>query len=134
MEENKGLSQIFVKIDENSKEEEMKSIQAGNLYVPAKEPIKTYVVLYIGTDENGDDLKSFEVIEGRLETFEFIKGMVEYLDIHESKVLTGTVGYDKAISVYDFMKYVSSIIEENSFDIEDYNVGNTQRSEDSDEV
>ena len=124
MEERKLIS-VMSKIKDEDLETRKEMIERGELFVPVKETpkTKTYIVLYIGTDEDGNDVKSFEVVEGRKETFEFIKGMVEYLDIHESKVLTDNVSYKDAASVYEFMKYVSSIIEEDSFDIEDYNYG-----------
>lgn len=135
--ESKQLKSVFNKIDEKDFEERSKQIEQGNFYVSAddikKLNKKTYIVLYIGTDDEGKDLKSYEVIEGRKETFDFIKGMVEYLDIHESKVLTDNVAYKDAASVYDFMKYVSSLLEGESFDIEDYNYGYNYDSE-SDEV
>lgn len=124
MEERKLIS-VMSKIKDEDLETRKEMIERGELFVPVKgtPKMKTYIVLYIGTDEDGNDVKSFEVVEGRKETFEFIKGMVEYLDIHESKVLTDNVCYRDAASVYEFMKYVSSIIEEDSFDIEDYNYG-----------
>lgn len=124
---NKQLKPIFSKVEEKDFEERSKKIQEGEFYVSAekinKPNKKTYIVLYIGTDEEGKDLRSFEIIEGRKETFDFIKGMIEYLDIHESKVLTDNVSYKDAASIYDFMKYVSSLLEGESFDIEDYNYG-----------
>ena len=134
---NKPLVTIMSKIKEEELEARKEQIEKGELFVPAKETPKkkTYIVLYIGTDEDGKDIKSFEVIEGRKETFDFIKGIVEYIDIHESKVLTDNVSYSDAASIYDFMKYVSSIIEEDSFDIEDYNYGyDNSYDPESDEV
>lgn len=137
MEDNKPLVKIMGRIKEEDLDTRKKEIEEGVLFVPADETpkVKTYLVLYIGTDEDGKDIKSFEAIKGRKETFDFIKGMVEYIDIHESKVLTDNVSYNDAASVYDFMKYVSSIIEEDSFDIEDYNYGyNNSYDPESDEV
>lgn len=137
--EKQNLQPIFSKVDEKDFEQRAKQIEQGEFYISvdeAKKPVKkTYVVLYIGTDEEGKDLRSFEVIVGRKETFDFIKGMIEYLDIHESKVLTDNVAYKDAASVYDFMKYVSSLLEGESFDIEDYNYGYTNNYDpDSDEI
>lgn len=137
MENNKPLVKIMGKIKEEDLETRKEQIEKGVLFVPTEETPKkkTYIVLYIGTDEDGKDIKSFEVIEGRKETFDFIKGIVDYIDIHESKVLTDKVSYNDAASIYDFMKYVSSIIEEDSFDIEDYNYGyNNSYDPESDEL
>lgn len=136
--ENKKLQPIMTKVREEDYEAHKARIESGDLFVSAdyiKPKKKTYIVLYIGTDEDGNDVKSFEVIVGREETFEFIKGMVEFIDIHESKVLTDNVTYDKAASVYEFMKYVASLLEGNSFDIEDYNYGYSNNYDpESDEV
>lgn len=79
-----------------------------------------YLVLYYGTDENGNDMQSFEVLEGRVATYEYIKGMIEYIDIYESKVIAETASYKDALSVYEYMKHVSQFFEEDSFDIDDY--------------
>lgn len=137
--DNQKLQPIFSKVDEKDFEDRAKKIEQGEFFVPVEEikkpTKKTYIVLYIGTDEEGKDLRSFEVIEGRKETFDFIKGMVEYLDIHESKVLTDNVAYKDAASIYEFMKYVSSLLEGESFDIEDYNYGYTNNYDpDNDEI
>lgn len=137
MENNNQLISIMSKIKDEDLEARKEQLEKGELFVPAKETPKkkTYIVLYIGTDDDGKDIKSFEVLEGRKETFDFIKGIVDYIDIHESKVLTDNVAYADAASVYDFMKYVSSLIEEDSFDIEDYNYGyNNSYVPESDEV
>lgn len=134
---NNGLKTIMVKIDDKDHDKHLEKIQSGDIYISAEEydkskEKKTYVVLYIGTDEDGNDVKSFEVVEGRKETFEFIKTIVDFLDIHESKILTDNVTYKEAASVYDFMQYVSSMIEGDSFDIEDYNHGYNKRTESED--
>lgn len=87
-----------------------------------KDPEKRiYVILYYA-HEDGDDVKSFEVIIGRTNTREFIKNMIECLDIHESKVLVETVPYEDAKSVYEFIKLMESFYND-GFDIEDYNIG-----------
>lgn len=82
---------------------------------------RTYVILYYA-HEDGDDIKSFEVIIGRTNTREFIKNMIECLNIHESKILVDTIPYEEALSVYEFMKAME-IHYSDGFDIEDYNIG-----------
>ena len=84
---------------------------------------KKYIVLYYATIDDGEEIKSFEELTGREAVYEFIKNMIECLDIHRSIVLTDNVPYKNAISVYDFMKYIKRYFEEDSFDIEDYNIG-----------
>ena len=134
---NNELISVMSKIKDEDLEAHKQRLERGELFVPVKQTPKkkTYLILYIGTDEDGKDMKSFEVKEGRKEAFDFIKDIVEYIDIHESKVLTDNVSYNEAASVYEFMKYVSSIIEEDSFDIEDYNYGyDNSYDPESDEV
>jgi len=88
---------------------------------------RKYLLLYYFSDEKGEeDQKSFEFIIGRMATYKFIKSIIEDINIHKSKVLVETVTLNELISVYEFMKHISSIIEDDdkdSFDIEDYNTG-----------
>lgn len=84
---------------------------------------RKYIILYYATVDDGEEIKSFEEVVGREAMYEFIKNMVECLDIHRSIVLTDNVPYKNAISVYEFMKYIKRYFENDSFDIEDYNIG-----------
>ena len=98
-------------------------IKGGEEEKEIKDPEeRQYLLLYIASDDKGEDIKSFEFITGRTATYKFIKGIIESLDIHESKVLVETVTLKEIVSVYDFMKHISSLLEDN-FDIEDYNYG-----------
>ena len=135
---NKKLQPVMVKIKEEDKMMQAAKIEKGDLFISAdygQPKDKTYIVLYLGTDEEGKDIKSFEVITGRKEAYTFIKNMIECLDIHESKVLldpasytdkNNIVGYEESASIYEFMGHVSQYMEEDSFDIEDYNHGYTK--------
>lgn len=84
---------------------------------------KMYLLLYNYTDETGEEHKTYEKFEGRDSVYNFIKNLIENLDIYTSEVLVETVTCADAISVYDFMKYASQFYPEDSFDIEDYNYG-----------
>lgn len=84
---------------------------------------KTYVILYYLSLDDGEDVKTFDIIKGRKETYEFIKGIIENLDIHKSKIMVDNVPFSKAITIYNFMKYMERYFQEDSFDIEDYNIG-----------
>ena len=96
------------------------------IIIEGKDPEeKMYLVLYIGTDDEGNEIKSYEDIQGRVATYNFIKGIIDYIDIYESRVLVETVVLANALNVYEFMKQVSKYINDPSFDIEDYNYGDS---------
>lgn len=82
---------------------------------------RTYILLYYATMD-GEDVKSFEVLEGRTAIYKFIIDLAEFLDIHESKVLVNNVKFEDALSVYRFMKLMETHYQD-GFDIEDYNSG-----------
>lgn len=82
---------------------------------------RIYVVLYICQSPDNEDVKYFEVITGRRATYDFVKGIVDDIDIYESRVLAETVPYKDALNVYEFMVQMKKHITDTSFDIEDYN-------------
>lgn len=82
---------------------------------------KVYIVLYYA-DIDDEEVKSFEVLKGRTATYNFIKNIIEYTDIHESKVVIDDVPYDESLSIYEFMIVMKNYFHD-AFDIEDYNVG-----------
>jgi len=102
------------------------------IIIEGKDPEeKMYLVLYIGKDDEGNDIKSYEDLQGRTATYNFIKGMIDYIDIYESRVLVETVILANALNVYEFMKQVSKYINDPSFDIEDYNYGDSSIENDN---
>lgn len=103
------LRNAFVKVEEDEEE----------VIDPSE---KTYIILYY-IDIDDKEENSFEIIKGRKETYEFIKGMVECIDLTRSKILTDTVTYKDAISVYEFMSFASSELDDLNFHIDDYLVG-----------
>lgn len=121
-------------LGENEKSDKIEELLKNPLIIGEPENIRTvekspeerkYLVLYYASDEaGGEDIKSFEFITGRIATYKFIRNIIESLDIHESKVISESATLGEMISVYEFMKHVSSLIEStDSFDIEDYNHG-----------
>ena len=102
------------------------SLKEGNMIKPIsqvglKDPEeRIYIILYYAIIDGKDD-KSFEVLEGRTKTRDFIIDMIEYLDIYESLVLVDGVDYEDSLSVYEFMKAME-IHYIDGFDIEDYNI------------
>lgn len=85
--------------------------------------VQIYIVLYVGNDDNSD-IKSFDVIKGRVSVYEHIKNLVDYIDCVQSKVIANGVDFDEAFSVYYFMKVMKQYFDD-GFDIEDYVDGNS---------
>lgn len=84
---------------------------------------KQYLLLYYGTFDN-EEVKSFEIREGRTATYVMIKDMIDYIDIYDSKVIVESVPFNEGVSVYQFMKYMENFFSD-GFDIEDYNNGDS---------
>ena len=81
---------------------------------------KTYVVLYFATDEKGNEEKSWEVKYSRKDTYNFIKSMINYIDLDESKILVSGVAYEDSKNAYEFMKFASQYMDDPTFNIDDY--------------
>lgn len=83
---------------------------------------KAYLILLVVGE---DDEQVFQGVIGRQEAFEYIKQMVEIIDLDESKILSETTTFSEAISVYDFMKncIVKDVVENpDGFDIDEYRI------------
>ena len=90
---------------------------------------KTYLLLYVGEYED-EEIKSFEIIEGRTAIYEYVKNIADHIDIHESKILVEGLELEKMVSVYEFMSYAKShYFADDDFDIEDYNIVDTNNTE-----
>ena len=94
------------------------------------EPDKTYLILIDAQEKDNDEIsfRDWQVITGRQEAYDYIKGMIENeyisVDIHTSKIIVSTVKIEEGISIYYFMKSMKEnekVIDYTSFDIEDYN-------------
>lgn len=84
---------------------------------------KSYLLLYKYSDENGDDHRSYENLVGRENAFMFIKNMVEYIDLFESKIIASHLTVDGGITAYEFMTYIQNHFNEyitDGFDIDSY--------------
>lgn len=82
---------------------------------------KIYIVLYYGIKEN-NDIKSFEILKGRVATYKYLKGISEFININESKVITDNVLLEESLSVYEFIKYIKNQYNvDDNFDIDKYN-------------
>lgn len=111
---------------------EQKALRPAIIFDEKKDPEeRIYVVLYIANDEKGEEIKSWEEIEGRTNTYKFIKGMIDNINIYESRVLVETVSLADSLNVYEFMKITSKHITDTTFDIEDYNYADRNTDTDS---
>jgi len=78
-----------------------------------------YLILYIG-EMDGEEVKSFEIIEGREKAYEFIKSILEFIDIEESKVISEIMTLEEAGSVKDFMISMREYFPNDTFDTSEY--------------
>lgn len=81
---------------------------------------KEYLIFYYATDDNGDEYKSFELITGRKEAYEWIKSAIDFIDIDESRILVEGVNLENAVTIYDFLKYVKAFYYDDGFDVDEY--------------
>lgn len=86
---------------------------------------RMYLVLIVGTDENGEEFKDWQFIVGRKTAYDYIKSMVENIDLIESRIVVESETISETKTVLQFMKYVldTGLIEDPGFDIMDYVVG-----------
>lgn len=111
-----------------------------------------YLILLEGEykDRDGENYKSFEMIQGRQAAYDFIKEILEnmtdsdyeyILDVSKSKIIseppvitedTPRITLSNMLSVYSFMKIMrqqNKIKDDTSFDIEDYFDGYIENEE-----
>lgn len=73
----------------------------------------------------------WDIVEGRYEAWEYIKDKCIYhgVNVEESFILVDSLTLPKRKSVYDFMKYTETLLEDTEgFDIEDYVDGDVVES------
>jgi hypothetical protein len=102
MENRNGLKEMVTYVD-NTKP-----------YIPPEE--RKYLVCLQDTDVGARD---WDIIVGRMETYEYLKERINYIDLSRSFVLVETVRFADRISVYKFLKTVGDNVEDN-FDITEY--------------
>jgi len=82
---------------------------------------KSYIILYYLTDpETKEEDKSWEVCYGRDRTYNFIKSIINYIDLESSKVVVEGLSFDEAKNAYETMKYLSQYMDDPTFDIDEY--------------
>lgn len=118
------MKEIMTRMTDEDVAEAKKVLDEGKMYIGVPTSKKEYIVLYIGTDDDKQDIKSWEKFvgkDGKEDAFNFIKNMIEHIDIYESKVLVSNVTLSDALTVKEFMEYTSEEFDP-SFDINDYTV------------
>ena len=87
---------------------------------------KEYILLLVDIED--EEATMFVIRTGRREAYEYIKMDIESMDIHKSTVLVEGIPIENRISVYKFMKHIQDkgFFEGDSFDIEDYNIGDDE--------
>lgn len=92
---------------------------------------KYYIILFVFADNEGD-ANWWQKVLGRKAAYERIKDNIDGCDIYSSFVLVEGIAIEKAVTVYEFMKYCQDndfFEKDSSFDIEDYNVGYEESSD-----
>ena len=83
---------------------------------------KKYLLFFIYADEDGNDVKDWEIIIGSDNFYQFIKDNAETMDMLNSKALTGNLTVEEAVCVADIIKSFKSqgMYRNDGFDIEEY--------------
>lgn len=90
---------------------------------------KIYLILSLGYSQDneteGDEVRDWEVVIGRQETYDRLKNLIESeaIDPHKSFVLSGETAPEQAITVFRFMKYCldgDKVVDNTTFDIDEY--------------
>ena len=118
MNESKMINPIVV--------EEVKDNKMVNpIVIDVKDPeLKEYLVLLIGVGGDEEYYKDYQFIKGRTATYEYIKTLIEDIDIDESYVLVEGVSLEDRVTVYEFMRHMHMhFFQDDAFDIEKYNQG-----------
>ena len=93
---------------------------------PKKEAEDKYYLILFVFDDNEGGANWWQKVLGRKAAYERIKDNIDGCDIYASFVLVEGIPIEKSVTVYEFMKYCQDndfFEKDNSFDIEDYNVG-----------
>lgn len=112
-----------ISFDTNKNEDHVQAIiealEKGEQVKLEKSEQRYLILMYVKDDED-DTRKEFEIKTGRKETYEFLKSMIDIIDVHESKILLDDLGLADASSVYDVMTKFCQIFDDDEFNIEDY--------------
>ena len=100
------------------------------------EKYKQYLLLiYLNTDDGIE--RTFEIITGRLDTYNYIKNNADIIDMNNSIITLTNKTIEEGITFLQFVRHLkdAELVPEDSFDISvyedetvDYSVQNTQKS------
>lgn len=109
----------------NAEEVEVQQVSMITIHKDNDPEIKRYLILIVGTDEDGDDFRDFEFVTGRTAAYNYIKNLVEVIDLVDSKIVVDSEKIEDMKPVLRFMKYVldTGLIIDPGFDIMDHMVG-----------
>ena len=98
------LQDPFKFVDDKQAKEEIKRLQnlpEGATDLGKSPEVKEYLVLVQYTEDGTTD---FQFINGRTATYEYLKSVVDKIDLDESYVIVETVKIKDRITVYEFLK------------------------------
>lgn len=84
---------------------------------------KEYLIFFVYGDDDAGEVKDWKLITGRRKLYEFIKDMIETMNLDESFVLSDKSALEGRLTVYEFMKHVveeQNLYPEDGFNIDNY--------------
>lgn len=122
----KELERMGVKLEQPRQEEDIPSSNDDGIVEGisfGEDPSeKKYLLFFIYADEDGNDVKDWEIIIGRDNFYNFIKQNAETMDMLNSRALTGSLTVEDAVCVADIIRSFKSqgMYQNDGFDIEEY--------------
>lgn len=122
----KELERMGVKLEQPRQEEDIPSSNDDGIVEGisfGEDPSeKKYLLFFIYADEDGNDVKDWEIIIGRDNFYNFIKQNAETMDMLNSRALTGSLTVEDAVCVADIIRSFKSqgMYKNDGFDIEEY--------------
>lgn len=97
-----------------------------NIVSPEDPEVKQYILLLRSYDEEIDFPYTWEAMQGRVATYNYIVDNIGILNFNpdESLVLVSDISFNDAISITKFVKYLqsSNLVPEDDFDVDDYRI------------
>lgn len=131
MEEGKSYNEALELMEKAMNVDNTQEGDQEQLEAPKEEA--TYLLLYEGWDrDEGFEYKTFEEVIGKRKLYDTLKNLVpEGMDIFKSYIVNTNVNapldeFKLNSCVYEFMKYYGQVFQDDMFDIEDFNTGDTR--------
>lgn len=88
------------------------------------DPEKRQYIILFDAEDLGEEPYTWESIEGRTNTYTYIRDNIDWLNFNPQKsiILTENVAFKDALTVSQFIKHLqnSGLVEEDGFDIDEY--------------